>query len=84
LTLLDVDFFGKVHLIIGKKIALITWKKLCLRKEVGGLGILELHHQNLALLLKWWWKFHDFGYSSVWKEIIRAKYDSLVPKSHMI
>jgi hypothetical protein len=56
---------------------------MCLPKEVGGLGILKLQQQNLALLLKWWWKFNDSGYNSIWKEIIKAKYDSLVPKNHV-
>jgi hypothetical protein len=32
--------------------ALVAWTKVCTRKEQGGLGVLDLHTQNDALLLK--------------------------------
>jgi hypothetical protein len=31
---------------------LVAWTKVCRRKEQGGLGVLDLHTQNDALLLK--------------------------------
>ncbi|KAJ3701347.1 hypothetical protein LUZ61_005052 [Rhynchospora tenuis] len=35
---------------------LVNWKKCCLPKRSGGLGILDLSVQNQALLLRWLWK----------------------------
>ncbi|XP_078150904.1 uncharacterized protein LOC144546233 [Carex rostrata] len=53
-----------------KKYALVNWRKICLAKEYGGLGILDLRDMNQALLAKWWWKFKDPTYRSHWKTLI--------------
>jgi hypothetical protein len=37
-----------------KKFALIKWSKICMPRQFGGLGILDLHCMNISLLLKWW------------------------------
>jgi hypothetical protein len=34
---------------------LVRWKKVCLLKINGGLGVLDLWTRNFALLLKWLW-----------------------------
>jgi Reverse transcriptase (RNA-dependent DNA polymerase) len=34
------------------KFALVAWKKLCMPKEMGGVGIVNLNVMNMALLLK--------------------------------
>lgn len=36
--------------------SLIKWSLVCKPKKVGGLGILNIHDFNLALLSKWIWK----------------------------
>jgi hypothetical protein len=51
-TVLGIVSSGKDPLIIGKKYALIVWRKLCLHKELGGIDILDLNLLNLSLLLK--------------------------------
>ncbi|XP_078156636.1 uncharacterized protein LOC144552546 [Carex rostrata] len=48
-----------------KKYALIKWPIVCLDKEYGGLGILDLEYMNMALLVKWWWKFKDPTFTNV-------------------
>jgi hypothetical protein len=44
----------------GKKLKrgyyMVKWTKVCGSKKKGGLGILDLHKQNISLLCKWWWK----------------------------
>jgi hypothetical protein len=37
-----------------KRFALIKWTKICMPRQFGGLGILDLHCMNISLLLKWW------------------------------
>ena len=38
---------------------LVAWKKACLPKDQGGLGIIDLRTQNSALLLKYLHKFYN-------------------------
>jgi hypothetical protein len=38
---------------------LVAWKKACLLKDQGGLGIINLRLQNSALLLKHLHKFYN-------------------------
>lgn len=40
-----------------QKIAWVKWSKVCLPKEVGGLGIKDLGLFNRSLLGKWWWRW---------------------------
>ncbi|KAJ4775464.1 RNA-directed DNA polymerase (reverse transcriptase)-related family protein [Rhynchospora pubera] len=64
-------FWGK----IGRKkyLSLISWKKLQIPLDKGGLGIKDLELFNQALMLKWVWLLVD-NRKSVWKEIIKDKY----------
>ncbi|GJU58060.1 putative RNA-directed DNA polymerase, eukaryota, reverse transcriptase zinc-binding domain protein [Tanacetum coccineum] len=41
------------------KLAWIAWKKVCSSTNRGGLGIGSLYASNLAMLAKWWWRFHS-------------------------
>ncbi|KAK1316063.1 hypothetical protein QJS10_CPA05g01626 [Acorus calamus] len=36
---------------------LVKWSTVCLRKEDGGLGVLDLRDMNRALLSKWLWRW---------------------------
>jgi hypothetical protein len=55
-----------------KKYRLTKWGILCLPKEQGGLGIINLEVQNICLLSKWLFKLiHEDG---VWQELLRKKY----------
>jgi hypothetical protein len=62
-----------------KRFALIKWTKICMPRQFGGLGILDLHCMNISLLLKWWWKLKDHQYHSIWKQIILVKYFDNMP-----
>ena len=42
-----------------KSFSVVNWKKVCKRKEFGGLGIINLQVFNMALLLRWWWKLFE-------------------------
>ncbi|PWA35245.1 reverse transcriptase zinc-binding domain-containing protein [Artemisia annua] len=37
--------------------AWIAWKKVCIPSNYGGLGVGSLQASNLAMLVKWWWRF---------------------------
>lgn len=54
-----------------KKMIWVAWKKTLAAKEKGGLGIRSLKAQNMALLGKWWWKFHSPS-PGLWKEVIKS------------
>ena len=55
-----------------KKHHLVNWRTVCMPKEQGGLGILDLDLMNISLLSKWLWKlFNDKG---PWQEILSRKY----------
>lgn len=64
----------------SKFMPLMAWKKLELPKFLGGLGIGNLHHRNLSLLLKWIWRFF-FEPKALWRQVVQCKYkydDSLI------
>lgn len=37
-----------------KKYSLLNWTTVCMKKEHGSMGILNLEIMNISLLLKWW------------------------------
>jgi hypothetical protein len=41
-----------------RKYHMVDWATVCRPKEVGGLGILNTRHMNIALMLKWVWKLY--------------------------
>lgn len=40
---------------LQKRFLLVSWDQICKLKAQGGLGVLQLHSMNLALMTKWWW-----------------------------
>jgi len=55
-----------------RKYRLIKWEILCLPKDQGSLGILNLEIQNVCLLSKWLYKL--INEDRVWQELLRKKY----------
>ncbi|XP_078152115.1 uncharacterized protein LOC144547363 [Carex rostrata] len=64
-----------------RKYALMTWQELCIAKQFGGMGILNLQQMNYALLSKWWWRFKDPHYSNLWKSVLQANLSLPLPVS---
>jgi len=53
------------------KIHWVEWGKVCAPISKGGLGVGSLKSQNLALLIKWWWRlYNDRG--GLWKSVISS------------
>ncbi|KAJ1702307.1 hypothetical protein LUZ63_002086 [Rhynchospora breviuscula] len=55
------------------RIPLLSWQHVCLPKAAGGLGLPDLHLQNLALLLKWLWRLYNAPLS-LWSSVSRLLY----------
>ena len=71
-----MDLFRKRLLWQGgqpkKKYHLADWNMVCSPRGHGGLGVLDLHKMNEALLAKWLWKLENMN--GLWQTIIRHKY----------
>ncbi|GKC17685.1 RNA-directed DNA polymerase, eukaryota, reverse transcriptase zinc-binding domain protein [Tanacetum coccineum] len=55
----------------SKKVNWVSWEKVLLAKERGGLGVSSLFAMNRGLLFKWIWKFRTQG-NSLWARVIKA------------
>ncbi|XP_065620312.1 uncharacterized mitochondrial protein AtMg00310-like [Quercus suber] len=56
-----------------KKLAWLSWDKMCLPKEKGGLGFCDLKSFNLALLAKQGWRL-QINSTSLFSHVCKAKY----------
>lgn len=57
----------------GKKTYhLVNWPAVCMPKDCGGMGILDLDIMNQCLLCKWLWKMENSHGS--WQEMLSRKY----------
>ena len=54
-----------------KKISWIAWDKEISPISKGGLGIGDLKSSNLAMLSKWWWRFHTED-QALWCQVIHS------------
>ena len=55
------------------KYPLVAWEKVCLLRELGGLGVWKLAPFNQSLLGKWLWRYgHET--SHLWRKVIAMKY----------
>ncbi|GAU49224.1 hypothetical protein TSUD_282750 [Trifolium subterraneum] len=66
----------------SRKIAWVSWGKVCKSKREGGLGVRDLRAVNLALLGKWRWRLISGGVG-FWRDVILARYGSLSPSPHI-
>ena len=55
-----------------KKYHLVKWATVCLPKDQGGLGVLDLELMNISLLSKWLWKL--FNEQGPWQTLLWKKY----------
>jgi hypothetical protein len=61
-----------------KKIHLANWPSICMKKEYGGLGILNMQDLNLCLIGSWIRSYIN-GEGSLWKKVVDAKYNTKSP-----
>jgi hypothetical protein len=79
MTCLDhVEKSSRLFLWHGKEInksgkCLVKWEKVCLPKNAGGLGVLNLREQNKALMIKNLFKFYNKAYIP-WVDLIWQAY----------
>lgn len=52
-----------------KKYHLVNWPTVCLPKDQGGLGVLDLRKMNMALLGKWLWRLETE--QGIWQDVLR-------------
>ena len=66
-----------------RKIAWMSWEKLCAPKSCGGMGFKKLKEFNLALLAKQGWRLQQ-GYDSLVYKLLKAKYFPTIEFSQAI
>ncbi|KAL4579598.1 hypothetical protein LXL04_015752 [Taraxacum kok-saghyz] len=59
----------------GKKMAWISWDKVCASKENGGLGVGSFYALDRALLFKWVWRFKAQP-CAFWVKVVKAIHGS--------
>lgn len=68
-----------------RKMHIVKWEDITMKKSNGGLRIKRLMQQNMALLAKWCWKFGN-DKEALWVRVIRRKYNlddnSQLPYTH--
>jgi hypothetical protein len=55
-----------------KRYHLVNWHTVCLPKDCGGLGVLDLTTMNKSLLCKWLWKLENT--EGTWQTMLSRKY----------
>ncbi|CAL5186226.1 unnamed protein product [Lathyrus oleraceus] len=59
----------------SRKMCWVSWDKICLRTEEGGLGVKNVEWFNLALMSKWGWRFLNDKHA-IWFKLLQFRYDS--------
>jgi hypothetical protein len=67
----------------GKKMALVSWDKLCCPKEQGGLGLRDPFIMNKVLSAKIWWRWLKHP-KDLWARLWRKKYTPNVAERDLI
>jgi hypothetical protein len=55
-----------------KRYHLVNWHTVCLPKDCGGLGVLDLTTMNKSLMCKWLWKLETT--QGTWQTMLSRKY----------
>ncbi|KAL4563536.1 hypothetical protein LXL04_027579 [Taraxacum kok-saghyz] len=55
-----------------RRITWIKWKAVLNTRQHGGLNIGSFKALNLALMVKWWWRFYSEDDNNIWKQVIKA------------
>ncbi|KAL7167071.1 hypothetical protein ACSBR2_037692 [Camellia fascicularis] len=60
---------------VKKRLPMVKWEEVTVKKSLGGLGIKRLKYFNECLLAKWWWRY-GIEDMALWKDIVISKYGS--------
>ncbi|GKV22123.1 hypothetical protein SLEP1_g32015 [Rubroshorea leprosula] len=75
----SLSFGGRIVLLNAvlsrgdRKIAWVSWEKVCNSRKNGGLGVKDLDRFNMALLGKWRWRL-VVEKEALWNRVVEAKY----------
>lgn len=58
---------------VKRKLHLLSWNRVCQKKEIGGLGIVPFREKNLALLAKWWCRTYSKR-DKFWNRFLSQRY----------
>jgi len=61
----------------GRKICWVKWRKVCLPRSKGGLGVRDVRLVNLSLMAKWKWRLLQEDLP-LWKVVLREKYGDYI------
>lgn len=53
----------------------VSWDKVCLSKEEGGLGVKSVVDFNISLMCKWGWRLFSEN-EALWSNILKFRYGS--------
>lgn len=56
-----------------RKMHTVSWNFIFSSKDKGGLNLSNIKTKNLAILSKWWWKFHAEKHKN-WMQFVLNKY----------
>ncbi|KAI5403769.1 hypothetical protein KIW84_051070 [Lathyrus oleraceus] len=59
----------------SRKMCWVSWDKICLRTEEGGLGVKNVEWFNLSLMSKWGWRFLNDKHA-IWFKLLQFRYGS--------
>jgi hypothetical protein len=67
----------------GRKFTLVSWKKVCKPKNLGGLGLRDPTILNKVLSAKIWWRWLKRP-QDLWARLWRKKYTPTIPEKELI
>ncbi|KAI5430646.1 hypothetical protein KIW84_035018 [Lathyrus oleraceus] len=59
----------------SRKMCWVSWEKICLKTEEGGLGVKHVEWFNLSLMSKWGWRFLNDKHA-IWFNLLQFRYGS--------
>lgn len=62
----------------ASKIHLANWPSICMKKEYGGMDVLNLQDMNVCLI-GYWVKRYLAGEGSLWRRVVDNKYNTRNP-----